>query len=49
MKVTIELDEEDFDEWLSLMERVAALQATVLKTNESCHSPAANLTKENKD
>mgnify|MGYP003145224447 FL=1 len=49
MKVTIELDEEDFDEWLSLMERVADLQASLLKTNESCHSPSANPTTENKD
>jgi hypothetical protein len=49
MKVTIELNEEDFDEWLSLMERVADLQATVLKTNELCHYPAANPTTENKD
>jgi hypothetical protein len=49
VKVTIELDEEDFDEWLSLMERVADLQASLLKTNESCHSPSANPTTKNKD
>jgi len=49
VKVTIELNEEDFDDFLSLMERVAHLQATILKTNESCHSPDSNPTTENKD